>query len=236
MAGGRSERMRATAGQIHKALVPVLGISMLERNLLSLLGHGFLDIVVAVSAKEPEIIDYIKERRVALVRSHGVSLRCYEEETPLGTIGVAAALDCHSEPLLVVNVDNLTALDLRALVNHHRVTGASLTIATHVESFRVPFGQVVVKDGEVTEYREKPTFEVLLSSGTYVASSAARSLIPRNRRTDLPELFLMLREQGQTIVSFMHDAPWIDVNDAAALVRAEELIKNNRPLFASLHR
>src|SRR5580698_2252505 len=170
MAGGRSERMRATAGAAHKALVPVLGVSLLERNIVSLLNYGFREIFVAVSSSEHEVIDYIQERGTTIAGLKNVQLRLYEEEKPLGTIGVAGVLECGSEPLLVVNVDNLTTLDLRALVSHHRKTSASLTIATHVESFRVPFGEVVVRVGQVTEYREKPAFDILLSSGTYVLS------------------------------------------------------------------
>ncbi len=49
MAGGRSSRMRASVPR-HKAMVEVLGLSMLERNLIMLAGHGFRDIAIAVNA------------------------------------------------------------------------------------------------------------------------------------------------------------------------------------------
>ena len=51
MAGGRSERMRATLGCQHKALVRVLGVCMLERNICKLLSFGFREIVVAISSR-----------------------------------------------------------------------------------------------------------------------------------------------------------------------------------------
>ena len=41
MAGGCSLRMRASLGGRHKAMVEVLGVSMLERNIMALLAHGF---------------------------------------------------------------------------------------------------------------------------------------------------------------------------------------------------
>ncbi len=50
MAGGRSERMRSTAGQTHKALISVLGVPMIERNLLALFAQGFRNVIVAVSS------------------------------------------------------------------------------------------------------------------------------------------------------------------------------------------
>ncbi len=44
MAGGASERMRASHGSAHKALVEVLGVPMLEQNLSALLAFGYRDI------------------------------------------------------------------------------------------------------------------------------------------------------------------------------------------------
>lgn len=234
MAGGRSERMRVTSGRTHKALVHVLGVSMIERNLLALLAQGFRKLVVAVNPQEHEVIKYVRERGTSLAERQGASLRCYEEEVPLGTIGAAGHLECHSEPLLVVNVDNLSTLDLNEFVKHHLQVAAALSIATHFEPFRIPFGEVIVHDGLITEYREKPTLSVHLSSGTYVLSERARSYIPKNCRTDVPRLFALLRERGERIVSFEHNAPWIDVNDAASLERAEQLIQQNIAQFQQL--
>lgn len=231
MAGGRSERMRLTTGRTHKALVPVLGIPMIDRNFTSLLAQGFKDLVVAVSAQEHEIIEYLRQGGANLVRAQGAVLRYYEEEVPQGTIGAAGNVECHSEPLLVVNVDNLTTLDLNAFVKHHVQSAAALTIATHFEPFRIPFGEVDVEGGMITKYLEKPTFSVHLSSGTYVLSSCARAYIGKNRRTDAPTLFAMLRDGGERVVAFEHSAPWIDVNDAASLEKAEQLIMQNSKEF-----
>jgi NDP-sugar pyrophosphorylase family protein len=234
MAGGRSERMRLTTGRIHKALVPVLGVPMIERNLLALLAQGFRNLVVAVNPQEREVIEYVRGRGANLAKLQGAALRCYEEEVSLGTIGAAGDLECRSEPLLVVNVDNLSTLNLNEFVQHHQHVAAALSIATHFEPFRIPFGEIVVRDGLITEYREKPTFSVHLSSGTYVLSERARSYIPKKCRTDVPGLFALLRERGERVVSFEHHAPWIDVNDAASLERAEQLIQQNIEEFEPL--
>jgi dTDP-glucose pyrophosphorylase len=224
MAGGRSQRMRSGTSQTHKALVPVLGVPMIERNLLALLAQGFRDIVVAVNSRERELLDYVRQRGTCLTHLRGASLRVFEEQTPLGTIGAAGTLECRSTPLLVVNVDNLTTLDLKAFVNHHTETRAALSIATHFELLRISFGEVVVKNGHVTEYREKPTFKIQLSSGTYVLSTNALSLLPKDRPTDVPNLFALLSQRNERIVSYQHNSAWIDVNDAACVDKAEELI------------
>jgi NDP-sugar pyrophosphorylase family protein len=234
MAGGRSERMRSTAGKTHKALISVLGVPMIERNLLALFAQGFRDVIVAVSSRERDVVDYVNGRATKLARRFGSALHCYIEVVPLGTIGAAGSVQCDSDPLLVVNVDNLTTLNLREFVNHHVRERAILSIATHIELFPVPFGEVVVQDGLVTEYREKPTLSIRLSSGTYVLSQEARSCIAKDCRTDLPSLFALLRARGERIASYGHSAPWIDVNDAASLDKAESLIEQHSSEFGRL--
>jgi NDP-sugar pyrophosphorylase family protein len=116
MAGGQSKRMRATLGNSHKSLITVLGVTMLERNLCKLLSEGFHNIVVAVSEHEPEIAVEVETRGRALADAAGATVECFKERQQLGTIGVAREFKDRFDPLLVVNVDNLTALDFRALV------------------------------------------------------------------------------------------------------------------------
>jgi len=227
MAGGQSLRMRATLGREHKALVKVLGVPTLERNLLALLSHGFREIFLAVNAKEESVLAFAKGRAAPLARTCKAELKLIVEKHPLGTMGAAAKVRTTSEDLVVVNVDNLTTLDLTAFLKHHRSTKAAMTIATHTEPFKVPFGQVWIKRGRITRYQEKPILPVLLSSGTYVLNKSAMSRIPLGRAVGAPEVVNMLLGQGHKIAAFEHSFPWIDVNDSASVRRAEELIMAN---------
>ena len=153
MAGGRSRRMRVTSG-VHKALVEVAGRSLIRRNLETLLAEGFRDIAVAISIHAPEIETYVLNSGIALADSAGATLWCIKETRPLGTIGAARLANRGSGGLLVVNVDNLTTLPLRALVHHHCEADAALTIACHRELFRIPFGQLILEGGKVSDYRK----------------------------------------------------------------------------------
>src|SRR5215211_3740225 len=149
MAGGESRRMRATLGNSHKALIPVLGVTMLERNLCKLLSAGFHNIVVAVSDHEPEVALEVETRARAMADIRGATVECFKEKQQLGTIGVAREFKDRFDPLLVVNVDNLTALDLKAFVAYHQASGAALTVATHFEPLQNPFGEVTVNNGRL---------------------------------------------------------------------------------------
>lgn len=232
MAGGRSSRMRATHGPAHKALVDVLGVSMLERNLAGLFGQGFEDVTVVSSVDDPAVAEWVRTRGSELAGAARAKVASHIEREPLGTIGVLGALTVEGD-VLVINVDNLSAIDLQALVREHRDSGAAMTVAVHEEPFSIPFGEVRVENGCITDYAEKPQRRLLVSSGTYVVGSKARKSIVPGKPTNVPELIKTLVARGERVSAFRHDAPWIDVNDAAGVKAAESLVAANAPRFSS---
>ena len=216
MAGGRSERMRTRGNARHKVLREVAGGCLIDWNVQALRSFGFEEVYVAVHAQEPELIAY--------VRRDG-SLHVFVEPAPLGTIGAARCLPVPVTDVLVVNGDNLTDLNLRALASFHLAHGAAMTIATHEEAFPVPWGFVRTDGDRVVAYEEKPQISVRISSGTYVLSRRAMEAIEAERRLDVPELVATLLASGHTVRSFAHSAQWIDVNDEMALARADEIVR-----------
>jgi NDP-mannose synthase len=224
MAGGRGERMRASGMATPKPLVTVGGMTLLEHNLLALLDCGMRDIVVATPVHSPEIAEFVRGRCRLLLSSRGGDLRVYEEQQPLGNIGAAAEIDRLGPELLVVFADNLTTLDLAAIVRHHRQVGAALTAAVHFEPFRIPFGEVEVRDGMIVAYTEKPERRLLVSSGVLVLGAGAIARIPRGQPTRISWLANQLLAAGERIAAFPHQALWIDVNDMGAAERAERLL------------
>lgn len=230
MAGGRGERMRASLGPTPKPLVRVLGLELLERNLAMLLRTGRRAVAVAVPADTPALGGWVRARGAAIGRAAGARVECLEEARGLGTIGVAARL-AGADDVVVVNADNLITLDLHALAAHHRGLGASLTVATHLQPFRIPFGEVVAEGGTLRAYREKPELPVRVSSGTYVLGAAAIAALEPEVRCDVPALVERLLARGLTVGAFAHESPWVDVNDAAALARAEALVAEHPERF-----
>jgi NDP-sugar pyrophosphorylase family protein len=231
MAGGRGERMRAAGVHVPKPLVQVLGTPLLEWSLEALLRAGYRDLVVAVPAHTPEIGELASGRGRRLAERHGAALRLFEESLPLGNIGAAAEIGEVDGDLLVVYADNLTALRLPDLVEHHRRLDAALTTAVHLEPFRVPFGAVEVADGLIVAYREKPELPIRMSSGVYLLSPAAIAAIPRGVPTGASDLVNRLLSAGARVGAYEHGAPWIDVNDLEAVARAEALVGSHPEAF-----
>jgi NDP-sugar pyrophosphorylase family protein len=232
MAGGRSERMRATNGPRHKALVEVGGIPLIERNLRSLFARGIDDVVVVTSAGETAIAAFVSGPGAELAQRYGARLSSFVEVTALGNIGVVAEFSDANTDLLVSYVDNLSSLDERALIERHRESAAAMTLATHLWVLRNPFGELELVDGFVRAYREKPARLVRISSGTCVVGPAAARAVPRGRPFGVSELCAKLFELGLPVAAFAHEEPWVDVNDALALAEAEALVRHYPERFA----
>ena len=202
----------------------MLGIPLIERNLQHLLELGFTDIFASVSVREEELARWLSNRGRQLAATKQSTLQILFEETPLGTIGAAVLLSPRVLDVLVVNVDNLSSLDVAKMTDFHRRREACATIATHREKVAVAYGALVVEGERIVAYREKPIIHVPVSSGTYVLSRRAIDRIRPGARLDAPDLINQLLGAGETVVAYPHQDWWVDVNDEAALSRAESLL------------
>jgi NDP-sugar pyrophosphorylase family protein len=221
--------MRGSGVDVPKPLVPVAGVPLVERNVRALVAHGFADLAVATPAAGP-VAEFAEARLAAVASEAGARLRVVRERVPLGNIGCAGAL--HGEgDVLVVYADNLTALDLADVVRYHAASGAALTLAAHDEELRLPYGRLDVHGARVVGYAEKPVTTVTIASGVAVLGRDATALLPDDRPTGLVDLTRELLGRGLHVAAYRHDAPWVDVNDADGVQRAERLLAEHPQAF-----
>ena len=230
MAGGLGTRMRVGHPELPKPLIPIAGVPLIERVLRILVSQGFRNFHVSISGESTKIERFLRDSCSPFVSSKGGSIMIISENKPLGTIGCASRLAKHNRDVLVVNADNLTTLDhAKLLESHLSLPETAMTIATHTQSFIIPWGEIRGEQGVITAYDEKPDLKITISSGAYVLGRAALVTMPQERRCDVPELVNTLIEAGMAVRSYGHQSPWIDVNDDAAARSAEqnsELVKD----------
>ena len=244
MAGGSGQRMTKSGIPLPKPLVPILGVSLLERNLMQLIRQGARHIDIALPSSIPSLEEYYQTRVLPLLNACQIQSQLIIEERPLGTIGAAELFDV--ETLLVVNADNITDMDLNSILQSHHKHRAAMTIALHEEPFTIPFAQVITekKDkGEksaksgiwVKSYREKPTLGVDVASAVYVLSRQAQRTILPDENIGAPTLVQrLLDEDGSGVHAWRHQANWIDVNHATAVQKACSMIQNNSGNFETI--
>lgn len=227
MAGGRGTRMQASGGPAAKTLVEVVGVTVLERNVHALLRAGVRDIAVSVGPHVAEVVRFVDGPLQRLAAATDSRIRALEEAAPLGNIGAAGRLRAHGVDVLVAYGDNLTALELRDVLESHRLRGPALTLAVHDERFQVPYGRLTITGDELPEviqYDEKPTVTMTVSSAVAVLSPPALELVRPDRPVGLVDLFAATRAAGLAVAAFRHAAAWVDVNDDAARARAVDVV------------
>lgn len=204
-------------------MLPVAEVTMIERVLAHLAGHGVDDAVLSMGYRPDAFLAAFPDDRCA-----GVSLTYAVEPEPLDTAGAirfAAAAAGIDGTFLVVNGDVLTDLDVAALVGFHRARGALGTIGLTPVEDPSAFG-VVPTDGagRVQAFVEKPRRDEaptnLVNAGTYVLEAEVLDRIPPGRRVSIErETFPALVGQGALYASGS-DAYWIDAGTPDTYLRA----------------
>src|SRR5207237_4358921 len=134
--------------------------------------------------------------------------------------------------LLVVNVDLLTTLDFARLVRFHHDNHAVATVGTKRRTETVQFGVIqTAPNGQITQYKEKPKLDYLVSMGIYVFSPEVRDYIPRFEKFDFPDLVERLIQNDKRVLAYESDAYWLDIGRPDDYRRANEDFPNMEHVF-----
>ena len=224
LAGGKGVRMRPLTYTIPKPLLPVGEKPILEEIIERLRGNGITDLIIAVGYRAELIETYFRDGAQL-----GVSVEYVRETQPLGTAGPLALVrsQCalpQGEPLLAMNGDILTSLDMRAFADAHARSGAELTVATREHQLRHPYGVVQVADGRVSGITEKPAVTDVVSAGIYAISPSALPLVPDGKFFDMPDLVNALAAAGRAVAEYRFDGEWLAIDGLDQLEDAARLL------------
>lgn len=215
LVGGEGTRLRPLTYQTPKPMLPIANQPFLERQLAWLARHGVTEVVLSLGYLPDAFVAHFPEGRFGDLRLHYAV-----EPEPLGTAGAirfAAEVAGIEERFVVCNGDELTALDLGALVAFHDARGALATI--HLVRVADPsaFGVVpTYDDGEVKAFVEKPPPGQAptdwINAGTYVLEPSVLDRIPPNINVSIErETFpRMLDRRGQMYAMRSVDY-WLDI-------------------------
>ncbi|NQU17244.1 MAG: NDP-sugar synthase [Candidatus Saganbacteria bacterium] len=231
IAGGFGTRLRPLTYNLPKPVVPIVNVPLVLHQIGLLVRHGIKDIILNLHYL-PESIKMILNKEHEL----GVNLDFSIEERPLGTCGAVknASQFFDNEPLLVFNGDTLSDINLTALIEEHKRKKAKATITLT----RVPdpslFGLVVTdKDGRVTEFIEKPTYQKggldTINAGVYLLDPKLFDKIPAGQNYSFErQLFPDLIKSKQTFYAYISDSYWIDIGNPEKYKLAQKDILRGR--------
>lgn len=237
LGAGVGSRLDPLTRSLPKPAVPVVGKPVIGHICDLLRRHGVTEIVINVH--------YLADRLISAVgdgSAYGVKIAYAREDRLWGDAGGlkrVADFFAGEEQILVLGGDDLTDMDIGAIVRAHHEKNSVATIGvTPVEETR-EFGVAVVNDeGIISAFQEKPKPEEALSNlantGIYVFHPKVLDFIPENTfyglgRDVLPGLLAA----GERLVAVPSDAYWRDVGNLAVYKKAQRDILDGR-VFAEL--
>jgi dTDP-glucose pyrophosphorylase len=219
MAGGRGVRLLPITQSCPKPMVPVAGRPILERIVLHLVGCGVRHIFLSINYLGHMIEDHFGDGT-----AFGCRIEYLRETTELGTGGALRLLPQRPRhPLLVLNGDQVSRIDVQGLLARHAVAGVRATMAVGSYQHQVPFGVVHEQDGRLMRIEEKPSLSMLVNRGVYVLEPDVLDLIPQGQSFPITDLFDRLLERGEPVGTYFSDDEWLDVGRPADLLRANGL-------------
>ena len=223
LVGGEGTRLRPLTWTVPKPLLPVAGLTMIERVVGRLAAFGVDEVVLSMGYRPDAFQRAFGDDRIC-----GMPLRYEVEPEPLDTAGAvrfAASRARVDDTFLVVNGDVLTDLDVGALVGFHRDRGAQATISLTPVEDPSAFGVVPTDaDGRVTDFIEKPPRDEaptnLINAGTYVLEPSVLDLIEPGRRVSIERVtFPRLVKEGR-LFALASDTYWMDTGTPDKYLRA----------------
>lgn len=252
MAGGKGTRISELFPNVPKPLIPIDGIPVLEREIISLRNQGFTDIIITVSYLHKKIEEYFGDGS-----RWGVNIEYFVEETPLGNAGALFKLDL-KEDFLLLNADAVFDIDFNRMVAFHKACGALVTLFTHPNSHPYDSGLILADaEGKVEEWLAKEDkrpcyYKNRVNAGLHVINPKVLEIIDGSKvgteidgkivKVDLDRQ--ILKPLAHTGLMYCYDSPeyvkdmgtperLVSVCEAytAGIIQAKNLINKQKAIF-----
>lgn len=232
LAAGLGTRLGALTADKPKALVEVGGMPLLQRCIEKVIGEGFNHIVINTHHFHQQVKDFVS------THYFGVSIDISDEKDLLmntgGAIAQAMPLICHSDVVMVHNVDILSSIELKGLADGFLQSGDDAWLVTQDRNTtrkllfdndgrligwrNISDGSFKWVDGERKDYHESAFngihfFRPSLFNGIEVKPAS------------VIDIYLALARQKTIRQVLLSPAFWFDLGKPQEIELAEKLLK-----------
>jgi NDP-sugar pyrophosphorylase family protein len=232
LAAGLGTRLRPLTDNKPKALIEVGGKTLLEITIERLRSFGVTEIIVNVHHFAEMMLAYLKRKQ-----NFGIRIEISSEDVLLDTGGGLKNAACFflerlsEKPFLLHNVDIISTINLRDIVDAHEKSGALATLA--VQQRKSSRQLLFDEEGSLCGRRAgggpdeivRPSAEThpLAFSGIHVISPRFLKMMTEDGIFSIIETYLRLAREGQKIQAFRADQYyWRDLGKPGNLRQAEQ--------------
>jgi mannose-1-phosphate guanylyltransferase len=239
LAAGLGTRLRPLTNDRPKALVEIAGRTLLEITLERLRTFGIRQVILNVHHFAYKIVDYLRAHR-----DFGMEIVVSSEDALLDTGGglkkaawfFLERQGSSPEPFVLHNVDVLSTIDLRRMIDYHCKHGALATLAVQkrktsryllFDSSMKLCGRRSGEDGTTELVRNADHFEPLAFSGIHIISPQLLGKLTEDGAFSIISSYLRLSAQGEFIQAFEADEYyWRDLGKPENVAPAGKDIQN----------
>ncbi|HBN09559.1 MAG TPA: hypothetical protein DD435_13220 [Cyanobacteria bacterium UBA8530] len=223
IAGGSGTRLRPLTYNTPKPMVPLFNKPFVQYQIEMLRRHGITEIIIN--------LHYLADA----IRAHfgdgsalGVKLFYSFEKQALGTAGAVKNAEefFNEEPLIVLNGDILTDIDLGELIRQHHQRQAKATLALIRVTDPTSYGLVfTTTEGKIYRFLEKPSWDEAtvdtVNAGIYVLDPSVLRYVPRNEAYSFERgLFPLLLQLKEPFYASITENYWLDIGSPSKYMQA----------------
>lgn len=208
MAGGFGTRLKPLTDTCPKPMLKVGDKPILETLLTQFAAAGFENIYISTHYMPELISSYFGDGA-----KWGVKITYVHEADPLGTGGALGLLpaDIPELPLIMINGDVLTTLDVEKLLEFHTTEKAIATMCVREYEYQIPYGVVRGNGNLITDMVEKPVQKFFVNAGIYVIEPEIYKIVPANFKIDMPTLLEQQIKINKRVTMFPVHEYWLDI-------------------------
>jgi NDP-sugar pyrophosphorylase family protein len=237
LAAGLGTRLRPLTNDRPKALVEISGRTLLEITLARLREFGIREVIINVHHFADKVIDYLKANQ-----NFGMEIEISREDVLLDTGGglkkAGWFFQNDSAPFILHNVDVISNIDLKAMLQFHteRRALATLAVQERKSSRYLLFneelqlcGRKLGNDNPPQIVRQSPNLQPLAFSGIHVISPGLFPLMKEEGIFPIIDSYLRLAGAGEKILAFRADQYyWRDLGKPESVAQAAEELGANK--------
>ncbi|NVO08512.1 MAG: NTP transferase domain-containing protein [Bacteroidales bacterium] len=210
MAGGQGTRLEPFTKILPKPLIPIGDKTIIEIIIDKFLDFKIDHFLVSVNHKAKIIKSYFEEL------SPEYSIEYIEEKMPLGTIGSLTLVKGRfNKPILITNCDIIIDANYSEFVEFHKKNKYDISLVASLMHHKIPYGICEIENGgTMTDFKEKPEYSFLASTGMYIINPELIELIPDNTFYHITHLMQQVRERGGKVGVFpISEDSWLDTGE-----------------------
>ena len=218
MAGGFGTRLRPLTDNCPKPMLKVGNKPLLEMTILNFAKSGFVNFYISTHFMPDQIKDYFGDGSRL-----NVNITYLHEDSPLGTGGALGLLpnDIPDLPLIMMNGDVLTKVDVQRLLEFHNENQAHATMCVREYEYQIPYGVINGNGNTVVSMEEKPIQRFFVNAGIYVVSPEIIKQVSENQVIDMPTLLDNKIQVGGKVLMFPLHEYWLDIGRLDDFNRAQ---------------